>query len=402
MTDVVIVGASHSGIAAAAALRTMGYEGSIAVLTDEAAVPYHRPPLSKDALSSAAFQPTPLRPEPFYKNNKVDLLQRMEVMDINLDERTLLASDGSKHSFDKLILACGAKPRRLPTAVDPQELALYLRTHDDVEELKKRFSGAQAIAIVGGGLIGVEVAAMAAAAGLRVTVIEPTERLMQRAVSPSVSTYLQGRHEAAGIKFLLGVSVTGIARAVGTTGELLTLSDGSVVDTDTTLAAIGVVPNDSLARAAGLEVANGILTSATGETAAADVFAIGDCAAWLDPELGAHVRSEAVNPGMEQAKIVASAIAGKPAPERAVGRLWSHQGPIRLQMAGEVNSATSEAVLKAAASGAFSVLGFKENRLVAVQSINDPQQFTKLFDLIGSTREDVAGTLDVEFPPPRH
>jgi 3-phenylpropionate/trans-cinnamate dioxygenase ferredoxin reductase subunit len=207
---------------------------------------------------------------------------------------------------------------------------------------------------------------------------------------------------AAGLDIRLGASVTEIRWSDDNASESVSLSDGSILETDLTIAAIGIVPNDELARSAGLPVENGILASEHGATEVSSVYAIGDCAAWLDPPSGRHVRTEAVNPGQDQAKIVAALIAGVPLPSRGIPRLWSHQAHLKIQMAGDINSATSEAILNAPESGAFSVLGFLEDRLISVQSVNAQRQFVKLHELIGVDRGALATALDVEFPPPRH
>ncbi|NTF83953.1 NAD(P)/FAD-dependent oxidoreductase [Rhizobium rhizogenes] len=402
MTDVLILGASHSGIAAATALRSLGFDGSMAILTQETVEPYHKPPLSKEALSSGQYSPAPLRPAAFYETNRIDLRQGVTISALDLNSKVLQAKNGRQFGYENLILACGAEPRRLTSDTDPEGLALYLRTHNDLVRLKNRLSSARSVVIIGGGLIGLEVAAMAVAKGLRTVLIEPAERLMMRAVSRCVSGYLLDRHMAAGLDARLGISVTEIRRSDNNASDCVSLSDGSILEADLTIAAIGIVPNDELARSAGLPVDTGILASEHGVTGVPSVYAIGDCAAWLDPLSGRYVRSEAVNPAQDQAKIVAALIAGVPAPSPGIPRLWSHQGRLKIQMAGDVNGATDEAVLNAPESGAFSVLGFADDRMISVQSVNAQRQFLKLHELIGVDREAVATALDVEFPPPRH
>ncbi|WP_378944339.1 NAD(P)/FAD-dependent oxidoreductase [Mesorhizobium sp. ANAO-SY3R2] len=400
-SDVVILGASHSGVAAAAALRGSGFGGTITIVTREGCMPYHRPPLSKEGLSTSDYAPALLRPASFYETNRIALEQGAEIASLDTSGRALLADDGRRFEFGTLVLACGAEPRRLPAKMDPDGAAIYLRTMDDFLLLKDRLAQAKSVAIVGGGLIGLEIAAMAVSRGLRTTLIEAGDRLMGRTVSGSISGYLLDRHQAKGLDVRLATTVTSIRRD-DARGDTIVLGTSETVEVDLTIAAIGAAPNDKLARDAGLAVENGILASEQGQTTDAAIFAIGDCAAWFDPELQRHVRLEAVNPGLDQAKIVASLIAASPMPEKRVARYWSHQADIQIQMAGNISSSESEAVLKAPESGAFSVLGLKDGRLVSVQSINAPKQFTKLHGLIGAQRDAVAHALDVEFPPPRH
>jgi len=401
MTGIVILGASHSGVATAAALRSAGYSDTIILLTKETILPYHRPPLSKDGLAKKDYAPTPLRPESFYKTNRIDLVQGVTVSTVDRAGKFLLSTDGGRYPYETLVLACGAEPRRLPDAIDPEGLAYYLRTHDDLANLSARFAGASSIAIIGGGLIGVEIAAMALQRGLRTTLIEAGNRLMERTVSKSVANYVLDRHEARGLIARFGAVVKSLHRDAPRRLDVVTLAGGETIEADLVVTAIGAMPHDKLARAAGLQVENGILCSERGQTSDPAIYAVGDCAAWYDPQLGRHVRNEAVNPGQDQAKAVAAAITGADMPSRRLPRYWSHQAAMQIQMAGDVHGSEMEAVLKAPVSGAFSVLGFKDGHLLAVQTINAGQQFGKLVEMIGMERGALASALDVEFPPPR-
>lgn len=400
MSGILIIGASHSGIAAAAALRSAGHEGAITIIGGERHLPYHRPSLSKEGFAGGDFSPPLLRPESFYEKNGIHLVLGQPIAALYPQERYALGSDGRRHDYSALILACGAAPRRLPTSVDPQGAALYLRSYDDFLGLKARFSTARSAAIIGGGLIGLEVAAMAAANGVRTTLIEASERLMERTVSKSLSNYLLDRHLANGMDIRLRTTVSSVAQESG--HDVIRLDNDQSIEADVTIAAIGVFPNDKLAREAGLAAGNGVLVTEQGMTSDPAIYAVGDCSAWFDPTLGRYVRCEAVNPGQDQAKIVAAAILGKVSPPKRFPRYWSHQAAIQLQMAGDIQSPDMEAVLKAPASGAFSVLGFREGRLAGIQSVNAAPQFSKLHELIGMEREALAAALDVEFPPPRH
>ncbi len=402
MSGILIIGASHSGVATAAALRTAKYEGKITLVTEETVLPYHRPPLSKEALSKKDYALTLLRPESFYANNRIDLVQGVKVSNLNVAERYATAEDGAKYPYEQAILACGAEPRRLPASIDPDRLAYYLRTHDDLTALKSRIDAARSVAIIGGGLIGMEIASMALAQGLDVTVVEAGSRIMERTASKSIASYVLDRHTNKGLGIRFGNSVASIRKAEDGQTDIVTLADGEEIRAEIVIAAIGAAPNETLARGARLNVDNGILVSEAGLSSNPCVYAVGDCSAWYDPTLGRHVRNEAVNPGQDQAKIVAATIMGIELPPKRPPRYWSHQAAIQIQMSGDVNATDMEAVLNAPASGAFSVLGFKDDRLIAVQTINAPQQFGKLHDMLGMNREAIASALDVEFPPPHH
>ncbi|OBZ97162.1 NAD(P)H-nitrite reductase [Pararhizobium polonicum] len=402
MPGILIIGASHSGVAAAAALRSAKYEGDITLVTEETVLPYHRPPLSKDALSKDGYSPTLLRPESFYTNNRIDLRQGSKIVSVNTAENYALSADGVRFPYERLILACGAEPRRLPPQIDPDGVAHYLRTQDDLTTMKAPLAKAKSVAIIGGGLIGMEIAAVALAQGLQVTVIEAGQRLMERTVSKSIAGYVLDRHLNKGLEVRFGAMVTSVMHDDSRNIDIVTLGDGGEIVADIVVVAIGATPHETLAREAGLNVENGILVSECGLTSNPAIFAIGDCSAWYDPDLDRYIRNEAVNPGQDQAKIVASKIVGLEMPPRRLPRYWSHQAAIQIQMSGDVNGADMEAVLNAPASGAFSVLGFNSDCLVAVQTINAPQQFGKLHDMIGMKREEIATVLDVEFPPPHH
>lgn len=399
MSGVLILGASHAGVAVASALRSAGYDGSVMLVTKETALPYHRPPLSKEGLSKEGFAPPLLRPAAFYETNRIELRQGLPIIDLNTAEAYVQSADGLRYPYEKLVIACGAEPRRLPTALDPKGLAHYLRTHEDFARLKSRFTRARSIAIIGGGLIGAEIAAMALHRGMRATIIEAGSRLMERTVSKSIANYVLDRHQAKGLDARFGATIVALDRDENRGVETVTLKHGGTIEADLIVAAIGAVPYDALARAAGLKVDNGILVSEEGRTSDPAIYALGDCAAWYDPLVGRYIRNEAVNPSQDQAKAVAAAITGAAPLSRRMPRHWSHQAAIQIQMSGDVNDADMEAVLNSPASGAFSVLGFKDDRLVAIQTINAPQQFGKLQDMIGMDRDGLAAALDVEFPP---
>ncbi|MGV1947646.1 MULTISPECIES: NAD(P)/FAD-dependent oxidoreductase [unclassified Agrobacterium] len=402
MAGILILGASHSGVATAAALRVAGCEDAVTLVTQESALPYHRPPLSKDGLTKQDFAPPLLRPESFYAANRIELKQGVMVESIHPAEKYVFSTDGTRYPYHRLILACGAESRRLPRTIDPDGIAHYLRTHDDLQGLKARLSQAESVAIIGGGLIGVEIAAIAVENGLRATIIEAGNRLMERTVSKSIANYVLDRHEARGLSVRFGVTLTALHHDSRRGADIVALDGGETIAADLVVAAIGAVPNDSLAGRAGLKVNGGVLCSETGLTSDPSIYAVGDCSAWYDPILQRHIRNEAVNPGQDQAKVVAASIAGTPLPVKRLARYWSHQAGIQIQMAGDVHGSDMEAVLNAPVSGAFSVLGFKGARLIAVQTINGAQQFGKLHDMIGMDRDALAVALDVEFPPPHH
>ena len=316
---VVIVGGGQAGLEAAAALRTQGYEGTVTLICEEPHAPYQRPPLSKDFLTGKQDASSlPLRALVFYEKHRVDLILGDRVTEINRGAKRVHLAGGGTIDYGYLILAVGARNRTLP--VKGAEHALYLRTLDEAATLKLRLAEARrGVVVIGGGFIGLEVAAAARKAGQAVTVIEALPRLMARAVSPLLSDFFFSLHRAEGAEVLLNSAVAEVQP------DAVMLTDGSRISTDLVVAGIGVVPNTELAQEAGLAVANGILVDEYLRTSDPDIFAIGDCADHPNAFAGGRARLESVQNAVDQAKSVARAITGQPAPYRDVPWFWTDQ-----------------------------------------------------------------------------
>lgn len=361
---VVIVGGGQAGLEAAALLRTQGYEGTVTLICEEPHAPYQRPPLSKDFLtgkqeSDSVF----LRALVFYEKHRIDLILGDRATEINRGAKLVHLAEGGTIGYVQLILAVGARNRPLPAP--GAEHALCLRTLDEAVTLKQRLAEARHhVVVIGGGFIGLEVAAAARASGKAVTVIEAAPRLMARAVSPVLSDFFLDVHRTQGAEVLLNTSV-GEVRP-----DAVILTDGRRVAAHLVVAGIGVVPNVELAREAGLEVNNGILVDEFLRTSDPDIYAIGDCADHPNPFAGGHVRLESVQNAVDQAKCVARAITGKPAPYRDVPWFWTDQYEFRFQMVG-LSAGHDQAVLRGSIENRkFSVFYFKQGRLLAVDSVN--------------------------------
>lgn len=309
---VVIVGASHAGLAAAAELRTAGFAGQIDLIGAEPGAPYHRPHLSKESLAADLPAPKPIRPAAYFDDNRI-ALHHASVTAIDRAGRLLLLAGGEVLHYGRLILAPGAEARRLGPDIDPLRRAFSLREKADWQEFGPAFDIARTLAV---------------------TVIEAAPALMGRCLSPELAGLVQARHEDAGIAFRLGASVTGID------DKAIHLRNGDVIGADLVLAAIGSRPRCGLAEAAGLACADGIAVDAGGRTPDPDIFALGDCARWHD---GEALRHESVAATQAQARSVAAALMGLPAPAPHPLRLWSTQGALRLQFTGPVPAnATTE------------------------------------------------------------
>lgn len=364
MPGVVIVGGGQAGLEAAAGLRTQGYDGTVTLICEEPHAPYQRPPLSKEFLAGKQeIDRVFLRTLEFYEKQRIDLVLGERVTEINTGAKLVHLAGGGTIPYTQLILAVGARNRALP--VPGAENVLYLRSLDEAVTLKQRLAEARhGVAVIGGGFIGLEVAAAARTAGKPVTVIEAAPRLMARAVSPMVSDFFLTLHRAQGAEVLLN------SAAVEVGPDAVILTDGRRIAADLIVAGIGVIPNVELARAAGLEVNDGIMVDECMRTTDPAIFAIGDCADHPNVFAGGRARLESVQNAVDQAKCVARVITGNPQPYREVPWFWTDQFAVRFQMAG-LSGAHDRSVLRGSIEARkFSVFYFKSGRLLAVDSVN--------------------------------
>lgn len=366
-----IVGAGQAGFEAAAALRAEGYDEPIALVGDEPHLPYQRPPLSKGfILDQQGMDEIELRPSAFFTDHGIDLVTRERVTAIDRPSRHVRLASGRRRSYEHLILACGARNRELPIAGARMDGVVYLRTLDESIAIKQRLRDASAIVVIGGGFIGLEIAASARALGKAVTVLEAQPRLMPRVVAPLVSTFYERSHTSRGVDIVCNASVIDIAG--NGAARVVRLADGRSFCADLVIVGIGVIPNAELAADAGLATGNGIVVDDHLQTGDARIYAIGDCAEHPNAFAGGRVRLESVQNAADQARAVAAVIAGRRAPYHAVPWFWTDQFDLRLQMAG-LSQGYDQAVTRGDPdSQKFSVFYFKASRLLAVDSINRP------------------------------
>jgi 3-phenylpropionate/trans-cinnamate dioxygenase ferredoxin reductase component len=377
---VVIVGGGQGGLEAAAALRTQGYEGTVTLICEEPHAPYQRPPLSKDFLTGKQDADNVfLRALAYYEKHGIDLVLGERATEINRGAKLVHLAGGGTIGYAQLIIAVGARNRPLPVA--GAQHALHLRTLDEAVTLKQRLAESRHhVVVIGGGFIGLEVAAAARAAGKPVTVIEAAPRLMARAVPPVLSDFFLDVHRAEGAEVLLNSTVAEV-RPDG-----VILADGHRVQADLIVAGIGVIPNADLAQEAGLAVNDGILVDEFLRTSDPEIYAIGDCADHPNVFAGGRARLESVQNAVDQAKCVARAITGKPGPYRDVPWFWTDQYKIRFQMAGLSVDQDESVVRGRIQDRKFSVFYFKQGQLVAVDSVN------RFGDHIAARRMLAAGT----------
>jgi len=398
---IVIVGAGQAGVMTAEALRTGGFQGSITVLGDEPHGPYHRPPLSKAWMAGEieAAQLVMRAPEMLARKN-ITLRTGVSVKAIDRSAQTVLLGDGSTLPYTGLVLATGSTPRALPLPGGDAPGVLALRTRDDASAIADRLAACieqqRPVVVIGGGFIGLEVAATARKKGLTVTVLEAAPRLLGRVLAPVLSDWYAELHRGHGVQLVLGAQVAAIeADAQGVTG--VKLADGSVVPAGLVVVGIGVSANHQLAQAAGLECDRGIVVDACGRTSDPSIVAAGDCTARRLAD-GNLLRLESVQNATEQGKSAAAALLGQDRPFTATPWFWSDQYDKKLQMAGLSMGADGWAVRGDMAAGSFTVYHFKGDRLIAADSVNaskDHLLVRKLLDAGVSPTREQAG--DVAF-----
>ncbi len=358
----VIIGGGQAGFQTAASLRAEGFEEPITIVGEEPGVPYQRPPLSKGFLLGKQEQRhAELRPGAFYEAQRITLVTA-HVAAIDRASRRVTLDSGERIEYDTLVLATGARNRLLPMGG-----VFYLRTLAEAAELRQRLRDVDEVAIIGGGFIGLEIAAAARTLGKKVTVIEAQPRLMARVVAPVVSEYFREQHAAKGVEIRLNAS-------------LADLPGGA----DLVIAGIGVVPNSELAIAAGLPASNGITVDEYLRTPDERIYAIGDCCECPNPFAEMCVRLESVQNAVDQAASVAKSITGHAAPYNAVPWFWTDQYDIHLQMAGLPFGYDQVVVRGNPENRKFSVFYFREGRLRAVDSINRPAEHLAARKLIGT------------------
>ena len=370
----IIAGAGHAGGQTAISLRQAGYEGRIVVCGAEPAAPYQRPPLSKKYLSGElARERVFLRPASFYARNGIELRLGCPVREIDPERRTVTLEEGAPLEFTDLVIATGSRPRRLDVPGADLGNVFCLRTLEDVDAIRAGMTAGRRLAVVGGGYIGLEVAATAKGLGLEVCVIEAADRLLGRVTAPEMSGYYARAHRARGIDVRLSAAIT--AFEGGAAVEGVGLGGGETVPADLVVVGVGIVPDTRLAESAGLSCDDGIVVDETCATSAAHVYAAGDCTRHPNPVLGRTLRLESVQNAIEQAKTAAANVAGTPSRYAQVPWFWSDQFDLKLQMVGISDG--YDAVVQRGSMDAddFAMFYLKDDVLIAVDAVNRPREF---------------------------
>ncbi len=369
---IIILGAGQAAAQAVASLRADGHTGEIALFGDEPFLPYQRPPLSKAYLTGEITpERLELRPRAFYEERGVRLHLGRRIVRIDPAARLVEDEAGTVHAYGKLLIATGTRARQITLPGADLAGIHHLRGIADVDTLRAAFAPGLRLAIIGGGYIGLEVAAKARALGLDVTVIEAAPRILARVVADGTAAYLDRLHREQGVTLLAGTGVAAISGTERATGVVL--ADGRVVPADLVLVAVGAIPNVELAAAAGLAVENGIVVDGAARTSVPDIFAAGDVTAFDSRLYGRRIRLECVQNAIDQAKVAASAMLGGEPAYDPVPWFWSDQYDAKLQIAGLSQGFDRTETEGDPASGRFAIRYFRDGRLIAVDSLNDPK-----------------------------
>ncbi|MGX7951301.1 NAD(P)/FAD-dependent oxidoreductase [Tsuneonella sp. HG249] len=370
--DIVIAGAGHGGAQAAIALRQQGFDGSILMIGRDALPPYERPPLSKEYLArEKEFERIYIRPPAFWDERNIALRLGTAVTAVDADARTLKLSDGEEVIYGKLIWAAGGDPRRLSCSGADLSGVHAVRDKVDVDRIMAELdNGAKRVAVVGGGYIGLEAAAVLTKLGCQVTLLEALPRVLARVAGEALSDFFQAYHREHGVDLRLGAKVERLEGGNGWVRRVV-LDGGEAIECDMVVVGIGIVPAAGPLIAAGASGANGVDVDEFCRTALSDIYAIGDCAAhanaWAD---GTVMRLESVQNANDMATTVAKHVVGIEEPYRAFPWFWSNQFDLKLQTAG-LSLGHDEVVVRGNPGEAkFSVVYLKEGRVIALDAVN--------------------------------
>ncbi|MET0134916.1 MAG: FAD-dependent oxidoreductase [Kibdelosporangium sp.] len=361
MTTFVIAGGGLAGAKAVEALRGQGFDGDIVLIGDEPDRPYERPPLSKDYLAGKAERDSVfVHSDAWYAENRVDLRLGVAVSAIDRDAHQVSLADGTSVGYDRLLLATGSSPRRLPAA----EGALYLRQVGDAERIKATMATASRLTVIGAGWIGLEVAANAREAGIEVTVLESADLPLLAAIGPEVAQVFADLHAEHGVDLRFGVKVDKVG------ARHVTLSDGTVIDADAVLVAIGAAPNTSVAEAAGLEVDDGVLVDASLRTSDPDIFAAGDIANATHPLLGKRIRVEHWANAVNQPAVAATGMLGGDAQYDELPYFFTDQYDLGMEYLGDITGYDRVVFRGDRAAREFIAFWLRDNKVLAGMNVN--------------------------------
>src|SRR6266849_6970260 len=398
MPSIVIAGASLAGAKAAETLRNEGFDGEIVLVGSEPERPYERPPLSKGyLLGSDARDSVYVHAADWYAEHGVDLREGVTVTAIDRGARTVATSSGAQVSYDKLLLATGASPRRLDFPGSDREEVLYLRTVADSDRLRSAFQPGTRVVVAGAGWIGLETTAAARTADCPVTVLEPQPSALHDQIGPELGAVFAGLHRAHGVEFRFG------EQAVEFRPGMVITSSGAEIPADILIVGIGAAPNDGLAARAGLEVANGVLTDAALRTSDENIFACGDVANSFHPLLGRRIRVEHWANALNGGPAAARSMLGQPVSYDHVPYFYSDQYELGMECAGVPAPGTYDQVVYRGDPAALEFIAFwlSGGAVVAGMNVNVWDVNDDIQSLIRSARPiDPPRLTDPDIPLP--
>lgn len=385
MKHIIVIGAGQAGASLVAKFRMLKFEGQITLIGEEPVPPYQRPPLSKAYLLGDMTQERLyLRPADYYDEQNITLRLNARVERIDTVSREIHVA-GEVITYDQLVFATGSTPRKLPAQIGGALDGVFtVRDLADVDAMAGPINKGGHVLIVGGGYIGLEAAAVAAKKGLRITLVEMNERILQRVACAETSAYFRALHRENGVDLREGVGLDHLIGEGHVSGAKLT--DGSTLDVDFVIVGVGIAPADSLAKDAGLKIENGIWTDTFGQTSVPNIWAAGDCASF--PRRGAQMRLESVQNAIDQAELVAENILGAQKIYDPKPWFWSDQYDIKLQIAG-LNTGFDQVAVRDT-DGGLSHWYYARDTLLAVDAMNDPRAFMVAKRLIEAGKSPAA------------
>ena len=375
MKKIAVIGAGQAAISAIVSLRQAGFQGAIRLIGEEPFPPYQRPPLSKTYMKGQVdAERLFFKPAPWYTDNAIDLALDTRATGIDTGARRVATDPGGHIDYDALLIATGSRARKLTLPGADLANVFELRTLTDVARIRSSLAQGANLVVIGAGYIGLEAAAAATQIGVNVTVVEYAERVLERVTSPILSEFFVRKHRAEGVEIQTSAR---IEKLVGAKGRVsgVELRDGTVLPADAVLVGIGIVPNQELASDAGIQCNNGIVVDRDARTSDRFVFAAGDCTHRPLVHYAREGRLESVHNAIEQGKLAAAAMLGKPRPLEDCPWFWSDQYDVKLQIAG-LSAGYDDIVIRGDVnSGHFAAFYLKESRLIATDAINSPQEF---------------------------
>jgi 3-phenylpropionate/trans-cinnamate dioxygenase ferredoxin reductase component len=373
--QIVIAGGGQAAVQTADTLRRKGFAGKLTVVGEEPWLPYQRPPLSKKYLGGSLERERLLiRPAQFFAEHNISALLGRRVTDVARAARHVRLDDGTVLPYDALVIATGSRPRRLLAPGGELAGVHYLRSIADADCIRSAFSPGGRLIVIGGGYIGLEVAATARELGMEVTVLEMAARVMSRVTCAEVSAFYEAEHARHGVNIRCNESVRALHGDAGSGRVRAVLTEaGGEYPADVVIVGVGVAPADELARAAGLECENGVVTDAHCRTADEAIYAAGDCASHLNRQYGRHLRLESVDNAFEQGTTVALNLLGTATPHDKVPWFWSDQFDLKLIIVGVAHGYDTVIVRGTPATRTFSACYLRDGELIAIDTVNAPK-----------------------------